>query len=190
MKIIVGLGNPTKEYTGTRHNIGFAALDYIADKAGIRVNEKKFKALCGSGIIGGQKVLLVKPETYMNLSGEAVIEAVKYFKCDVSDVLIIYDDINLEPGFIRIREKGSAGGHNGIKSIIKHLGTEEFSRIRIGVGEKPKDWDLADYVLGHFSKEENEIIRKTFDEVYDSVELFNQEKLQMAMNLYNKKKLQ
>ncbi len=189
MKIIVGLGNPTDEYTGTRHNIGFSALDYIADRAGIKVHDKKFKALCGSGVIAGQKVILVKPQTYMNLSGEAVIEVVNYYKCSVDDVLIIYDDICLEPGFIRIREKGSAGGHNGIKNIIKHLGTENFSRIRIGVGEKPKDWDLADYVLGHFSTEETKIIRNTFDEVFEAVELYLQGNLQAAMNLFNKKKL-
>lgn len=188
MKIIVGLGNPTSEYTGTRHNIGFDALTALSDKTGISVNEKKFKALMGKGTICGERVVLLKPQTYMNLSGESVIEAVNFFKVDPSDVCIIYDDINLEPGSIRVRERGSAGGHNGIKNIIAHLGTEEFPRIRIGVGEKPKEWDLKDYVLGHFSNEDEAKIREALADACQAAELFVIGDVQKAMCLFNKKK--
>ena len=152
MFIIVGLGNPGKKYENTRHNAGFLAIDALADKYGIRVTEKKHKALCGTGVIEGNKVLLVKPETFMNLSGESVRAVMDFYKIDPEeDMLVIYDDISLAPGNIRIRKKGSAGGHNGIKSIIAHAGTQNFVRIKVGVGEKPSGWDLADYVLGHFS---------------------------------------
>ena len=147
MYIIVGLGNPESKYNGTRHNIGFSAITALADANNISLDMKKHKALCGKGVIAGQKVLLAEPLTYMNLSGESVRELVDYYKVDPTDeLIIIYDDINLAPGKLRIREKGSAGGHNGIKNIIAHLGSQEFPRIRIGVGEKPKGWDLADYV--------------------------------------------
>ncbi len=188
MKIIVGLGNPDREYAGTRHNIGFDAITAISDKTGISVTEKKFKALIGKGTICGQKVILMKPQTYMNLSGEAVIEAVNFFKAEPTDVCIIYDDVNLEPGFIRVREKGSAGGHNGIKNIISHLGSESFPRIRIGVGEKPKEWDLKDYVLGHFSKEDEVKIREALDEAVTAAELFVVDDIAKAMNTFNRKK--
>ena len=154
MYLIAGLGNPDKKYNQTRHNIGFDTIDAIAEEYQIAVNEVKHKAVCGSGIIAGQKVLLLKPLTYMNNSGEAVGAALHYYKLDAaSQLLVIYDDISLKPGSIRIRQKGSAGGHNGIKSILAHIGTQEFARIKIGVGAKPEGWDLADYVLGHFSKE-------------------------------------
>ena len=154
MIIIAGLGNPTKEYEGTRHNVGFQVIDKIAEKYNIAVDAKKGRAYVGKGIIEGQKVLLVKPQTYMNLSGESIRELVDYFKVDPKEeLLVIYDDISLNPGQIRIRKKGSAGGHNGIKNIIAMTGTQNFMRIKVGVGEKPKGWDLADYVLGHFSKE-------------------------------------
>lgn len=188
MKILVGLGNPDKEYTGTRHNIGFDAITAICDKTGISVNEKKFKALIGKGVICGEKVVLMKPLTYMNLSGEAVIEAMNFFKLTPQDVCILYDDVNLEPGFIRVRERGSAGGHNGIKNIIQHLGSEEFPRIRIGVGEKPKEWDLKDYVLGHFSKEDEVKIRAALADAVTAAELFVIGDVQKAMNTFNCKK--
>ena len=160
MFIIVGLGNPTSEYEGTRHNVGFAVIDAIADKYNISVTERKHRAFCGKGIIAGQKVLLVKPQTYMNLSGESVRSALDFYKVDPeTEILVIYDDVSLGVGQLRIRKKGSAGGHNGIKNIIAHLGTSVFLRIKVGVGEKPKENDLADYVLGHFSKEEKEIMQ-------------------------------
>ncbi|MBQ8519381.1 MAG: aminoacyl-tRNA hydrolase, partial [Agathobacter sp.] len=153
MFVIVGLGNPGKKYENTRHNAGFISIDALADKYGISISEKKHKALCGSGVIEGNKVLLVKPQTFMNLSGESVRAVMDFYKIDPEeDMLVIYDDISLAPGNIRIRKKGSAGGHNGIKSIIAHAGTQNFMRIKVGVGEKPSGWDLADYVLGHFSE--------------------------------------
>ena len=155
MFIIVGLGNPTDEYKGTRHNAGFDVIDAIADKYNIAVTERKSRAFCGKGIIEGQKVILVKPQTYMNLSGESVRGITDYYKVDTeTELLVVFDDISLDIGQLRIRKKGSAGGHNGIKNIIANLGTSVFQRIKVGVGEKPKEYDLADYVLGHFSKAE------------------------------------
>ena len=167
MFVIVGLGNPDKRYEKTRHNIGFDVIDALADQYNIVVKEKKHKALCGTGAIEGRKVLLVKPQTYMNLSGESVAEVMQFYKIDPeSEMLIIFDDISLAPGNIRVRKKGSAGGHNGIKSIIAHLGTEKFKRIRVGVGEKPKflvkfgeaeeilDNDFSDYAAEEKSLEE------------------------------------
>ena len=151
MFVIAGLGNPDKKYENTRHNIGFDVIDALADKYGIRVKDRKHNALCGTGVIEGRKVLLVKPLTFMNLSGESIGEIIRFYKLDPEeDMLVVFDDISLAPGNIRIRKKGSAGGHNGIKNIIAHLGTQNFMRIKVGVGEKPKGWDLADYVLGHF----------------------------------------
>ena len=148
MYLIAGLGNPTREYDKTRHNVGFSVIDVLADKYNIDVSDRKHKALCGRGVIEGEKVLLVKPQTFMNLSGESIREAVDYYKIDPEDIIVIYDDISLDPGQLRIRLKGSAGGHNGLKNIIKMLGHDTFIRVRMGVGEKPKNYDLADYVLG------------------------------------------
>lgn len=188
MYIIAGLGNPTKEYDNTRHNIGFAAIDALADKYGISVSDVKNKALLGKGVINGNKVMLLKPLTYMNLSGEAIRAAVDYYKIDEKDELIvIYDDISLDVGQLRIRKKGSAGGHNGIKNIILHLGHDTFQRIKIGVGEKPKGYDLADYVLGHFSQEELVIMKESLEKVCGAVELMLEGDVDAAMNQYNKK---
>ncbi len=188
MKIIAGLGNPDREYAGTRHNIGFDAVTAISDKTGINLTEKKFNALIGKGTICGQKVILMKPLTYMNLSGEAVAEAANFFKLEPKDICIIYDDVNLDPGYIRVREKGSAGGHNGIKNIIARLGSEGFPRIRIGVGEKPKEWDLKDYVMGHFSKEDEVKIRAALADAVTAAELFVIDDIAKAMNTFNRKK--
>lgn len=152
MYIIVGLGNPSKQYEGTRHNAGFMTLDVLADRYNIDISEKKHKALCGKGVIEGNKVVLLKPQTFMNLSGESVRAAADFYKVAPEEIIVIYDDISLEPGQLRVRKKGSAGGHNGMKNIIAHLGTQDFPRIRVGVGEKPAGMDLADYVLGRFSK--------------------------------------
>lgn len=185
MKIIVGLGNPEKKYDGTRHNIGFAVLDRIADKYNISMDIKKHKGLCGKGIIEGEKVVLVKPMTYMNLSGECVREVADFYKAGPQDILVIFDDISLEPGKIRIRAKGSAGGHNGIKSIIAHLGSEQFARIKCGIGEKPKGYDLADYVLGHFSKDELEIIDSGIQRAQEACACILTQGIDAAMNKFN-----
>lgn len=189
MYIIAGLGNPTQQYDHTRHNIGFDTITYLADRYHITMNTKKFQAICGTGIIEGQKVLLLKPQTYMNLSGNSIGEAVNFYKLDpATEVIVIYDDIALEPGYIRVRKKGSAGGHNGIKDIIAHLGTQEFKRVRVGVGEKPKDYDLAAYVLGHFTPEDRKKVEEAIAQAADAVELMVQDRTDEAMNLYNKKK--
>ncbi len=188
MHIIVGLGNPTKEYRNTRHNIGFDVIDKLADRFSVSVLEKKHRALIGKGIINGEKVILAKPQTYMNLSGESVRELVDYYKVDEeTQLIVIYDDISLDVGQLRIRKKGSAGGHNGIKSIIQHLGTDVFPRIKMGVGEKPKGYDLADYVLGHFSKDERIIMDESAVLATKAVELMVINEIGEAMNLYNKK---
>ena len=188
MYLIAGLGNPTKQYEHTRHNIGFDTITYLADHYHISMNTKKFQGICGSGYIEGQKVLLLMPQTYMNLSGQSVSEAAAFYKLyPATEVIVIYDDIALEPGNIRVRKKGSAGGHNGIKNIIAHLGTQEFQRIRIGVGEKPKEYDLADYVLGRFSAEDRKLVEEAFANAADAVRLMVQGKTDEAMNLYNRK---
>lgn len=190
MYIIAGLGNPSKEYKNTRHNIGFDVIDVIADKFNIDVTVVKHKALVGKGIINGEKVILVKPQTYMNLSGESLIDVCQFYKIDVeSELIVIYDDIALDVGAIRVRKNGSAGGHNGMKSIIKHLSTENFMRIRMGVGEKPKGYDLADYVLGHFTQSERELMDKGAIDAVNAVEIILSEGIQKAMNSYNKKKV-
>ena len=188
MFVIVGLGNPTAQYEGTRHNAGVDVIDVLAEKYNISVDARKCRAFCGKGVIAGQKVLLVKPQTYMNLSGESVGGIVNYYKIDPeSDLLVIYDDISLDVGQLRIRKKGSAGGHNGIKSIIAHLGTTVFPRIKVGVGEKPKNYDLADYVLGHFSKQERELMEEGYEHASDAVEQIVQGEIEAAMNVFNKK---
>lgn len=188
MYIIAGLGNPTKKYEHTRHNVGFDVMERIAGKYNIEMNQKKHKAVCGTGYIGGQKVLLMKPQTFMNLSGTSVREAVEFYKLDPEEALIvIYDDVNLVPGSIRIRKKGSAGGHNGIKDLIANLGTQEFARIRVGVGGKPEDFDLVDYVLGHFGKEDRALVEEAMDQAAAAVEDMVQGNTDRAMNLYNKK---
>ena len=188
MFIIAGLGNPTLQYEGTRHNVGFDVIDMLADRYNISVDGRKGRALIGKGMIGGQKVLLVKPQTYMNLSGESLRELVNYYKIDEEhELLVIYDDISLDVGQLRIRKKGSAGGHNGIKNIIANLGTDVFPRIKIGVREKPKKYDLADYVLGHFSKEDRELMEEGYDRADHAVGMILNGEIGAAMNQYNRK---
>ena len=188
MFIIAGLGNPTLQYEGTRHNVGFDVIDMLADRYNISVDGRKGRALIGKGMIGGQKVLLVKPQTYMNLSGESLRELVNYYKLDPeSELIVVFDDISLEPGNIRIRKKGSAGGHNGIKNIIAMTGTQNFMRIKVGVGEKPKGWDLADYVLGHFSTEDRAKVEEAIGHAMDAAVLMMQGEVDKAMNDYNSK---
>lgn len=189
MYIIAGLGNPGKQYEGTRHNIGWQVIDELADKYNIRVMESKFKGLIGKGIINGEKVVLLKPLTYMNLSGESVGEAVHFFKIDETrELIVVADDISLDVGHIRMRKKGSAGGHNGLKNIIAHLGHEEFMRIKMGVGDKPAGYDLADYVLGRFSKEEEKIMAESKKTAVLAIETIMSDGIDKAMNLYNTKK--
>lgn len=188
MFVIVGLGNPTAQYAGTRHNVGFDVIDRIADEYNILVEGRKSRAFVGTGMIGGRKVLLAKPQTFMNLSGESVRGLADFYKIDVeTELLVIYDDVSLDVGQLRIRKKGSAGGHNGIKSIIAHLGTNEFPRLKIGVGEKPAYYDLADYVLGHFSKEERNLVEEGYGRAVHAVELLVSGEIERAMNEYNKK---
>lgn len=186
MFIIAGLGNPTREYEGTRHNVGFDVIDRLAARYNIDVDVKKHRALIGKGMIAGQKVILAKPQTYMNLSGESIRSILDYYKVDPeTELIVIYDDISLEPGKIRIRKKGSAGGHNGIKNIIAQLGTQNFQRVKVGVGEKPKGWDLADYVLGHFSKEDRGLVDDALKRVAGAVELMVRGEVDQAMNQFN-----
>ena len=188
MFLIIGLGNPTAQYQGTRHNVGFDVIDMLADKYNISIDGRKNKAFVGKGVIEGQKVILVKPQTYMNLSGESVRGLVDFYKLEpTSEILVIYDDVSLDVGQMRIRIKGSAGGHNGIKSIISHLGTQEFMRIKVGVGEKPKGYDLADYVLGHFTKDEQVAMKEGYERVKIAVENIVMDEVDKAMNQFNKK---
>ena len=188
MYIIVGLGNPTKEYQATRHNVGWDAITRLSDDFKIPLDFKKHKAICGKGYMEGQKVVLAQPTTYMNLSGESVRELMDFYKVTPEEIIVIYDDISLEVGQLRIRKKGSAGGHNGIKSIISHLGTDEFPRIKVGVGDKPKGWDLADYVLSRFQSEEQPAIREALKDSSDAVKMILTTDIDSAMNQYNRKK--
>lgn len=188
MYIIAGLGNPDGRYENTRHNVGFEVIDILADRIGICVDEKKHRALCGRGVLEGQKVILLKPQTYMNLSGESVRAAADFYKAEPKNIIVVYDDISLEPGQLRIRGKGSAGGHNGIKNIIAHLGTQEFLRVKVGIGEKPKGMDLADYVLSHFSQGERESMREAYKEAAEAVAVMVGQGIDEAMNRFNGKK--
>lgn len=188
MYIVVGLGNPTRKYEHTRHNVGFDVIDFLAEQYNISMNMAKFKGVCGVGMIEGTKVLLLKPQTFMNLSGNSVGEAVDFYKVDTAEELVVvYDDIDLTPGSLRIRKKGSAGGHNGMKDIIAHLGTQEFLRIRVGVGAKPEGWDLADHVLSRFSEGDRELVEDAVRNGADAVKMMVQGQVDAAMNQYNKK---
>ena len=189
MYIIVGLGNPTPEYAGTRHNVGFEVINILADRYDIATDYIRHKAVCGRGVIEGNKVLLAMPQTYMNLSGESVRALVDYYKIDIpTELIVISDDINLETGRIRIRKSGSAGGHNGLKNIISHLSTDEFMRVRVGVGDKPKGYDLADYVLGQFTGQERELMDGAFIDAANSVVAIMNDGIDAAMNIYNRSK--
>jgi len=186
MYIIAGLGNPGRKYAQTRHNAGYEAIDRLADKYGIRIETEKFRALTGTGVIQGQKVLLMKPLTYMNASGESIRAACDFYKINPEEAFtVLYDDISLPPGQLRVRAKGSAGGHNGIKNIIQHLGTQVFTRVKIGVGEKPQEYDLVDYVLGHFPEEEWPAMTEAFSRAADAAAMLLTEDVQTVMNEYN-----
>ncbi len=184
--IVVGLGNPGKEYENTRHNVGFKAIDYISSKLNFSVNRAKFKSLTGECDVSGKRVLFLKPQTFMNNSGEAVSEAMNFYKIPIQNVIVIFDDISLQPGNMRIRTKGSAGGHNGIKSIIEKTGSNEFPRVKIGIGAKPHpDYDLADWVLGNIEKDAVEPTAKCIEKSCDAIPLIIDGKVDTAMGQYN-----
>lgn len=186
MYLIAGLGNPGSQYDMTRHNIGFAAIDYIAGQYKVKIKKLKYKALFGEVNIGGEKALLVKPQTYMNLSGESIRDFCSFYKIPTENTIIICDDISLQPGKIRIRRKGSAGGHNGLKSIIYQLQSDEFPRIKIGVGSpQHEDYELADYVLGRFSKDEIPVLEDAIINTSKSVDEIIKNGIERAMNKYN-----
>ena len=185
--IVVGLGNPGDEYKLTRHNIGFLAIDYIAEKCGVRIDRVKFHALTTEARIGGARVLLMKPTTFMNNSGVAIGEAATFYKVPPENVIVLHDEISFAPGLFRIRRKGSAGGHNGLKSIIAQLGSDAFPRVKIGVGQKPSpDYDLVNWVLGKFPKADLDLIGAKYPDIYSSVELMVMGKIDEAMNKYSK----
>ena len=185
--IVAGLGNPGAEYLRTRHNAGFLAIDYIAEKANVKIDRAKFHALVAEATIGGVRVLLMKPQTYMNSSGTAIAEAASFYKIPAENVIVLHDEISFDPGLFRIRRKGSAGGHNGLKSIIASLGSEEFARIKIGVGKKPTpEYDLVDWVLGKFSDADMKLISDKFPDIHASTELMLCGKIDEAMNKYSK----
>lgn len=189
MYYIVGLGNPGIQYENTRHNAGFITIDYLARKYSIDVRKIKFKSLIGQGVISGQKVMLVKPQTYMNNSGEAIREIYKYFDFDHDKLIVIYDDIDIDFGSIRIRKKGSAGTHNGMKSIIYNLEFDDFPRIKVAVGKKPSYMDLANFVLSGFSKQEAKIIEEEVMFTSDAIEMILEEGIEKSMSIFNSKRL-
>ena len=185
--IVVGLGNPGAEYARTRHNAGFLAIDRIAERIGARIDKVKFHALVGEVVIDGIRVLLMKPNTYMNSSGIAIGEAAAFYKIAPENIIVLHDEISFEPGLFRIRRKGSAGGHNGLKSIISSLGSEDFPRIKIGVGKKPTpEYDLASWVLAKLPDADMELMKSRFDDIYETVRLILASKIDEAMNKYSK----
>lgn len=187
MYIIVGLGNPGRKYENTRHNLGFITIDRLASKHDIKVDKIKFKALVGDGRIAGQKVLLVKPQTYMNLSGESVREVANFYKVEPDEIIVIYDDLDLPLGNLRIRKSGSAGTHNGMKSVVYQLKSDQFPRVRIGIGQNG-DKDIIDFVIGGFRKEEVPILEDAVDKAVMAIESMIGETVDIAMNKYNSKK--
>lgn len=184
--IVAGLGNPGKEYEFTRHNVGFMAVDWIAEKCNTKIKKLKFKALCEKTSINNKSVLLMKPSTFMNLSGESVVEAMNFFKVPPQKVILIFDDINLSPGILRVRKKGSAGGHNGLKNIIYLSGSDDFPRIKIGIGGKPNpNWNLADWVLSRFTKDELSKIYNSSEKSFQAIQLILDGQIESAMNKFN-----
>ena len=185
--IIAGLGNPGAEYQKTRHNAGFLAIDHIAERASVKIDRAKFRALTAEAVIGDKRVLLMKPQTFMNSSGEAIGAAASFYKIPPERVIVLHDEISFAPGKMRIRRKGSAGGHNGLKSIIAHLSSEDFPRVKIGVGQKPSpDYDLVDWVLGKFSLDDVKAIEGLYENIYDSIALMLEGKIDEAMNKFSK----
>lgn len=185
MKLIVGLGNPGKQYEHTRHNIGFEVIDALSERLHISLNQAKFKGVYGTGLVDGEKVFLLKPLTYMNLSGESIIAIMDYFQIELDELVVIYDDLDLPVGRIRLRQKGSAGGHNGIKSTIYHLGTQEFNRIRVGINRPTNGMAISDYVLGRFADSEQEMVREAIDKSTDACEEWIKKPFLQVMNTFN-----
>ena len=186
MYLIAGLGNPGKQYEATRHNMGFDVIDKLVEEFNVPQAGVKFNAMYGKGRIGGEPVILMKPLSYMNLSGGPIRDMANYFKIDPeTELIVIYDDIDTEPGQLRVRKKGSAGGHNGIKSIIQQLGTQNFMRVRVGVGAKPKVWDLADYVLGRFDRDDRQLVEDAQNRACEAVEMILSDSVDAAMNKFN-----
>ena len=185
MYLIVGLGNPEEEYSKTRHNMGFNVINKIANKYGIEVNKKKFDGLCGNGIIEGKKVILLKPQTYMNLSGIAIIQVVNFYKIPLENVIVIYDDVDVEPGLIRIRKKGSSGSHNGMKSVIAELNSEEFARIRVGIGKPEYAHDMINYVIGAVPEEEQKELEAGVEKAKEATIEILKNGIDIAMNKFN-----
>ncbi|MBE6827073.1 MAG: aminoacyl-tRNA hydrolase [Ruminococcaceae bacterium] len=184
--LVAGLGNPERRYTLTRHNSGFLCVDELAEKHGFKINKLKFKAVIADTCIAGHRVIVMKPQTYMNNSGEAVAEAAKFYKIPPENIIVIFDDISLDVGKLRIKRKGSDGGHNGIKSIVAHLGSSDFPRIKIGIGQKPNpDFDLADWVLSEFKKDEAKPLKEAIDNACEAVGLLLNGEIDEAMNRYN-----
>lgn len=185
--IIAGLGNVGKPYERTRHNAGFLAIDYIAEKAGVRIDRVKFHATVAEAVIGGVGVLLMKPTTLMNNSGVAISEAASFYKIPAENIIVLHDEISFDPGIIRIRRKGSAGGHNGLKSIIAHVGSQDFPRIKIGVGKKPSpDYDLADFVLGKFPEDDLKKLSDRFADISSATEMIAKGDIETAMQKFSK----
>jgi len=187
MKIVVGLGNPGAEYENHRHNVGFMVLDRFARKHGFEFAQKKFRAQVAEGFLGGEKVLLARPMTFMNLSGESVGPLVSFFKIPLDSLLVVADDLDIPLGEIRIRPKGGSGGHNGLKSVIRHLGTQEFPRLRVGIGRPPGNMDPADYVLQPFSPDEMPVVQQVLETAVSAVETWLLEGIEAAMNRFNRK---
>ena len=185
MLVIVGLGNPGFKYSKTRHNVGFDTIDVLAKRYNIKVKKKEHKALTGECVINGEKVLLVKPQTYMNDSGRAIKLIMDYYNVPSDNIIIISDDIALDVGVLRLRAKGSAGGHNGLKSIIKCIGTESFKRVRIGVGKVPENYDVISFVLSMFPRKERALVKESFNEAASSIECIIEEGIEKAMSKYN-----
>lgn len=185
MKLIVGLGNPGREYELTRHNIGFMAIDELSKRWNIPLNEQKFKGLFGAGFVNGEKVILLKPLTYMNVSGESIRPLMDYYKIDVEDFVVMYDDLDIPVGKLRLRMKGSAGGHNGVKSTIAHLGTQEFQRIRMGIDRPKNGMKVVDYVLGRFTAEEMPEVERAIEKSADACEEWLETPFLQVMNTFN-----
>lgn len=185
MYLIIGLGNPENEYEKTRHNMGFNVINKLAKEYEIEVNKSKFKGLYGSGTIEGNKVILLKPQTYMNLSGDSIIEIMNFYKISKEDIIVIYDDIDIEQGTIRVRRNGSAGSHNGMKSVVRNLSTEEFARVRVGIGKEDNNIDIINYVLGAISKEDKELLDNGIERAKNAVIDILKNDIDFAMNKYN-----
>lgn len=185
MYLIVGLGNPEEEYSKTRHNMGFNVINKIANKYGIEVNNKKFDGLCGNGIIEGKKVILLKPQTYMNLSGKSMVQVINFYKIPLENVVVIYDDVDVEVGLIKIRKKGSSGSHNGMKSVIAELNSEEFARIRVGIGKPEYAHDMINYVIGEVPEEEQKELEAGVEKAKEAITEILKNGIDIAMNKFN-----